>query len=132
MENVVYKEESYAIIGACLEVYNVMGAGFLEGVYQKCLEREFMLRGVPFVAQKRIALFYKGYDLQQDYIPDFVCFDKVIVELKAVSRLNDEFRSQILNYLSATKFELGLLINFGHHKTLEKERFAFTNEKPTF
>ena len=130
-DNLVYKDESYAVIGACLEVYNVMGAGFLEGVYQKCLEREFSLRGIPFVPQKRVALFYKGFDIEQDYISDFVCYDKIIVELKAVSKLNDEFRSQVLNYLNATKFALGLLVNFGHHKTLERERFVLTADAPS-
>ena len=130
MDNdLVYKEDSFAIIGACLEVYNVMGAGFLEGVYQKCLEREFSLRGIPYIPQKRIGLSYKGFDLEQDYVPDFVCYDKIIVEIKAVSKISDEFRGQILNYLNATKFRLGLLVNFGHHKTLEKERFVLTQHE---
>jgi GxxExxY protein len=126
----VYKEEAYAVIGACLEVYNVMGSGFLEGVYQKCLEHEFSLRGIPCVPQRRISLFYKGHDIEQDYIPDFVCYDKIILELKAVSTLSDEFRCQMLNYLNATKFELGLLVNFGHFKTLERERFVLTSKTP--
>ncbi|MEI7948042.1 MAG: GxxExxY protein [bacterium] len=126
----IYKEEAYAIVGACLEVYNIMGSGFLEGVYQKCLEHEFSLRGIPFVPQRRISLFYKGHDIEQDYIPDFVCYDKIILELKAVSTLNDEFRCQMLNYLNATKFELGLLVNFGHFKTLERERLVLTSKVP--
>lgn len=127
MDNtLIYKEESFAIIGACLEVYNIMGSGFLEGVYQKCLEREFTLRGIPHIPQKRIGLFYKGFDLEQDYVPDFVCYGKIIVEMKAVSKLNNEFRRQMLNYLNATKFQLGHLVNFGHYKTLEKERFVLT------
>ena len=129
MENeLIYKDEAYAIIGACFEVYNVMGSGFLEGVYQKCLEREFSLRGIPYAPQQQIKLAYKGYEIGQDYFPDFVCYGGIIVEIKAVSRLTDEFRSQILNYLNATQFKLGLLINFGHHKTLEKERFVFTSQ----
>ena len=128
--SLVYKDESYAIIGACLEVYNVMGAGFLESVYQKCLEREFMLRNIPYVPQKRISLLYKGFDIEQDYVPDFVCYGKIIVEIKAVPNLNDEFRCQMLNYLNATKFQLGLLVNFGHHKTLERERFIYTTRGP--
>ncbi len=128
-KDLVYKEESYAIVGACLEVYNIMGAGFLEGVYQKCLEHELNLRGIPFVPQKRISLLYKGHDIKQDYIPDLVCYDKIVLELKAVSALNDEFRCQLLNYLNATKFELGLLVNFGHFKTLERERFVLTSQK---
>ena len=127
MDNdLVYKEESFAIIGACLEVYNVMGPGFLESVYHKCLEREFTLRGIPYVSQKRIGLLYKGYDIAQDCVPDFLCYDKIIVEIKAASKLVDENRAQLLNYLNATQLRLGWLINFGHHKTLEKERYVFT------
>ena len=93
-------------------------------------EQEFSLRGIPCVPQRRISLFYKGYDIEQDYIPDFVCYDKIILELKAVSALNDEFRCQMLNYLNATKSELGLLVNFGHFKTLERERFVLTSKAP--
>ncbi len=127
MDNtLIYKEESFAIIGACLEVYNIMGSGFLEGVYQKCLGCEFTLRGIPHIPQKRIGLCYKGFDLEQDYVPDFICYDKIIVEIKAISKLNNEFRRQMLNYLNATTFQLGHLVNFGHYKTLEKERFVLT------
>ncbi len=127
--DLIYPDETYAIIGACFEVYNVMGCGFLEAVYQKCLEREFSLRGIPYEAQKRIGLAYKGFDLCQDYTPDFICYAKIIVELKALSGLVDEHRAQTLNYLNATKFHLGLLVNFGHHKALEWERFALTHGK---
>ncbi|OQA29754.1 MAG: hypothetical protein BWY57_03228 [Betaproteobacteria bacterium ADurb.Bin341] len=122
----IYPQEAYAVIGACLEVYNVMGCGFLEAVYQKCLAREFMLREIPFEEQKRIPLSYKGHPLDQVYTPDFVCFGKIILEIKAEALLVDSNRSQIINYLNATDFELGLLVNFGHHKTLEWERFALT------
>ncbi len=122
----IYPDEAYAIIGACLEVYNVMGSGFLEAVYQKCLERELALRGIPFVAQQRIGLMYKGVDINQDYTPDFVCYTKIIIEIKAESRLIDAHRAQTINYLNASCFKLGLLVNFGHHKTLEWERFVLT------
>ena len=127
----IYPEETYVVIGACLEVYNVMGCGFLEAVYQKCLERELLLRGIPFESQKRIQLAYKGFPLDQDYTPDLICFDKIILELKAESNLVDSNRAQTINYLNATGFKLGLLVNFGHHKSLEWERFALTerNEK---
>jgi len=122
----IYPDEAYAIIGACLEVYNVMGSGFLEAVYQKCLEREFSLRNIPFEPQKRIGLSYKGYPIEQEYTPDFVCFDKIIVEIKAEANLLDVNRAQTINYLNAVQFKLGLLVNFGHHKSLEWERLALT------
>jgi len=124
--DLLYPEETYAVIGACLEVYNVMGCGFLEAVYQKCLEREFLLRGISFEAQKRIGLTYKGQLIDQEYTPDFLCFKKIILEIKAEAILVDSNRAQTINYLHATGFKLGLLVNFGHHKTLEWERFALT------
>ena len=124
--DLLYRDESYAIIGACLEVYNVMGSGFLENVYQKCLEREFELRNIPFEAQKRIEIFYKGFPIEQDYVPDFVCYGHIIVEIKAEKELIDINRAQILNYLNATSVPLGWLVNFGHHKTLERERFVLS------
>ena len=125
-EDLVYKTEVYDVIGACMEVYNVMGSGFLEVVYQKCLEREFVLRNIPFVSQKRIRIDFKGYEIDQDYVADFECYGKMILEIKATSGLTDTFRSQTINYLNATKYRVGLLVNFGHFKTLEWERFALT------
>ncbi len=125
-EDILYKDESFAIIGACLEVYNVMGSGFLENVYQKCLERELELRNIPYDAQKRVALSYKGFPIAQDYIPDFICYDKIIVEIKAEKGLVDANRAQMLNYLNATGFKLGWLVNFGHHKFLERERIILS------
>jgi len=127
----IYKEEVYEIIGACIEVYNVMGSGFLEAVYQECLRREFDLRGIPYVEQKRLNLDFKGFRLDTEYVADFECYGKIILEIKAVSKLTDGFRMQTLNYLNATKYKVGLLVNFGHHKTLEWERFALT-EKVNF
>jgi len=125
-EDIVYKAEVYEIIGACIEVYNVMGCGFLEAVYQKCLERELMLRNIPFVAQKRIDIEFKGFKIDQDYVADFECYGKIILEIKATSNLTDTFRAQTINYLNATKYKVGLLVNFGHFKTLEWERFVLT------
>jgi len=125
----IYADEVYAITGACLEVYNVMGSGFLEAVYQKCLERELALRGIPYESQKGISLSYKGIPIGQDYTPDFICYGKIIVEIKAEAKLVDANRAQIINYLNATSFKVGLLVNFGHHKTLERERFVLTAEK---
>lgn len=124
MSELIYKDESYRIIGACFEVYTEKGCGFLEAVYQECLEKELGLQAIPFVAQMPIALTYKGEPLKQRYLADVVCFDKIIVELKAVSELADEHRAQMLNYLHATGHRLGLLVNFGHHPKLEWERIV--------
>jgi GxxExxY protein len=110
----IYRDEAYRIVGACFEVYKEKGCGFLEPVYQECLEIEFRLQGIPFVAQRNVELAYKGEPLKHTYTPDFVCFNEVIVEIKAVSALADEHRAQVINYLHATGMELGLLVNFGH------------------
>ncbi|MBM9520456.1 GxxExxY protein [Desulforhopalus vacuolatus] len=120
----IHPDESYEIIGACFDVYNAMGAGFLESVYQECLALELGRRGVPFVQQKRILLSYRGTPLKQEYLADFVCHDKIIVEIKAVSTILSEHRAQVLNYLHATGYELGLLINFGHYPKVETERIV--------
>ena len=119
---IVYKEESYRIIGACMEVHRDKGCGFLEAVYQECLEIEFELQRIPFVPQTSPQLTYKGRSLKQRYVPDFICHDKIIVELKAVSTLGDEHRAQVHNYLKATGLRLGLLVNFGHFPLLQSER----------
>ena len=119
---IVYKEESYSVIGACFEVYNEQGCGFLEAVYQECLEIEFNSQNIPFVAQPRLNLSYKGKRLKQIYQPDFICFKKIILEIKAVSELNNQHRAQVHNYLKTTGYKLGLLVNFGHYPKLEYER----------
>lgn len=126
MGKLIYEQESYEIIGACFEVYKDKGCGFLEDVYQECLEIELGLRGTPFQSQAGLDLFYKGRKLRKAYVPDFVCFGKIIVEVKAVRELCDEHRAQALNYLKATGHKLGLLVNFGHHPLLEYERLVLT------
>lgn len=123
MANPIFKEESYKIIGACFEVYKQKSCGFTEPVYQECLAIEFRLQKIPFIAQPKAQVDYKGQLLDQYFNLDFVCFDKIIVELKAVSNLTDEHRGQTINYLHATKFELALLVNFGHYPKIEHERF---------
>jgi GxxExxY protein len=122
MAEILFKEESYRIMGACFEVYKEMGCGFLEAVYQECLEIEMAGRGIAFKPQLVLALHYKGRPLQQTYAPDFICFGAIIVEIKAVSELSDAHRAQVHNYLKATGLRLGLLVNFGHHPLLEHER----------
>ena len=109
-------------MGACFEVYKEKGCGFLEPVYQECLEIELRMQGIPFDAQKQLSLAYKGHPLTKSLVPDFFCFDQVILEIKAVSALTDEHRAQVLNYLSAINIEVGLLVNFGHYPKLEYER----------
>lgn len=118
------KEEVYAIQGAVFEVYREMGSGFLESVYQECLERELESRGIPYIAQPDICLSYKGAILQHACRPDLVCHGKVILEIKAVREIAPEHRAQVLNYLRATGHRLGLIVNFGHHPKVEIERFV--------
>jgi len=123
-EKIIYQEESYAIQGAIFEVYREMGSGFLEAVYQECLEMELKNRNIPFVAQPHLELFYKGEILDQKYRPDIICYSKIIVELKAVKEIAPEHEAQILNYLHATNMKLGLLVNFGSNPKVVIKRFA--------
>jgi GxxExxY protein len=125
MTSILYKQESYEIMGACFEVYRNKGCGFLEGVYQECLQIELGLRGIPFDAQPTLCLDYKGTRLCQTYVPDFICYGKIILELKAVSELTDQHRAQLLNYLRATDHRLGLLIDFAHYPKIQWERLVF-------
>jgi GxxExxY protein len=124
MTDVLFKDQSYKIVGACFEVYNQKGFGFTEPVYQECLEIEFAIQGIPFVAQPEIQLAYKGKQLNQHFKPDFICFEKIIVEIKSVSNLIDAHKAQALNYLNATDFELAILVNFGQFPKLAYERIA--------
>lgn len=120
----IHEQETYRIRGACFEVYKEKGCGFLEAVFQECLELELGLQGIPFVAQPELVLSYKGRPLRQTYKPDLICFGKVLVELKAVSALADEHRAQVLNYLHATGLRVGLLVNFGHFPQVEIDRIV--------
>lgn len=120
----LFEEETFQIRSAVFEVNREMGAGFLEAVYQECLALEFSTRRIPFAALKPLRLTYKGQLLEQVYQPDFVCFDGVIVEIKAVQRLAPEHRAQVLNYLQATGLHVGLLVNFGSSPKAEIERLV--------
>jgi len=122
----LYPKESYAIMGACFAVYKDKGCGFLEAVYQECLEIELECRGIPFQSNVALPLTYRGRVLQTFYRADIVCFGCIVMELKAVSALVDEHRAQLLNYLNATGMELGILVNFGHFPKVEYERIALT------
>ncbi len=120
----LYKDMSYAINGAAFHVYNKLGHGFLEAVYQEALEIEFQRRNIPYEREKELRIQYEDVVLKQTYRADFVCFDKIIVELKAVSALDDAHRSQVFNYLHATGYKLGLLYNFGSSDEVEMERIV--------
>jgi GxxExxY protein len=122
--SIVYPEESFAAMGACFEVYREEGYGFLEAVYQQCLEIEFGYRHIPFKPRPPLPIAYKGCPLKIRYTPDFICYDKIIVELKAVSGLTDEHRAQVHNYLRATRMKLGLLVNFAHYPKLDYQRIV--------
>lgn len=118
----IFEPQTFAIRGAVFEVYREMGCGFLESVYQECLEKEFHKQAIPFVAQQEMVLSYKGEILKQTYKTDFICYDKIIVELKAVKGIAAEHKAQVLNYLKATGLKLGLLINFGSYPKAQVER----------
>ena len=124
MSGLKYEEESYRIRGAVFEAYREMGCGFVEPVYQECMERELRMSEIPFVAQHELTLHYKGERLDKVYVPDFICFDCIIVELKAVRKLTEEHRAQVHNYLKASKHELGMLVNLGHYPKAEIERIV--------
>lgn len=124
MPELILKDEVYAIAGAAMEVYYTMGVGFLEPVYQEALALEFNGRGIPYVREKRLELFYKGIQLNKVYCADFVCFDQIIVELKSQSRLTAIEEAQIINYLKITKMHVGLLMNFGARPKLEWKRYV--------
>lgn len=124
---ILYKEESYKIIGACMKVHRELGAGFLEAVYEEALKRELLNSEIPFESQVKLNVFYEGKQLKKFYIADFICYDKIILEIKSVDRVPIAFYSQIKNYLTATKIELGMLINFGQ-PSLTYKRIINSND----
>ena len=122
--DLIYREECYAIMGACFEVYREMGSGLNEVIYHECLAREFRSQNLPAVHEPKIELSYKDAKLSHHLVPDFVSHSKIIIELKALKNLDDVHRAQVQNYLRATGFKLGLLINFGHYPKIEWERIV--------
>ncbi len=122
----ILKDESYAIMGACFEVYNHLGRGFLEPVYHTCLEIELSSRQIPFVSKPKAPIHYKGRAVGCLYEADFICYDQIILELKAVSDLAAVHEAQLLHYLKATNLPLGILINFGYASELQYKRIAAT------
>jgi GxxExxY protein len=126
MAELLHKDEVYAIVGAAMEVYNQLGCGFLEAVYQEALEIELASRGIAYISQPQLEIAYKGQVLRKTYIPDLVACGKVIVEIKAIELLTSREISQLINELKCSTFEVGLLLNFGHPKKLEWERRVLT------
>lgn len=133
-KDLLFKEEVFKIGGACMAVQNELGSGFLEPVYQEALTIEFSKRDIPFKREHRLEIFYKESKLEKRYYADFLCYDKIIVELKACYGLNDQHMAQALNYLSALRLNLAVLVNFGTprlqwkrivlEKALQNESFA--------
>ncbi len=124
MENLIYEQETYQIRRAAFEVYKEMSNGYLESVYQECMEKELTLNNIHHEPRKQLYIYYKGEPLEQKYIPDLVCFEKIIVELKATKEITNEHKAQLLNYLKTTGMKVGLLINFGHYPGVEIVRMA--------
>ncbi|MCC5878151.1 MAG: GxxExxY protein [Candidatus Sumerlaeia bacterium] len=122
MADLIYEEESYQIRGAIYDVYNELGCGFLEGVYQEALSRELSERNIPFIEQKELYIVYKGRPLNQTFKADMVCHDLILIELKALKALNDQHLAQVMNYLKASGLRLGLLVNFGAYPKVEIRR----------
>jgi GxxExxY protein len=116
MADLIYPNEYYEIIGACFEVHKNLGSGFLEAVYSEALMLEFEERNIPYEKNKELSIFYKGRQLTKKYYADFVCYDKIIIEVKAMDALVPEHISQVLNYLKTTEMRLGILANFGEHQ----------------
>ena len=124
-EKIVYKEESFKIIGACMKVHRSLGAGFLESVYHEALEKEFESQKVNFDSRKKLQVFYNEVPLKKYFIADFICFDKIVIEIKAASFLHKDTEAQTINYLKSTNYPVGLLINFGQ-SSLTWKRFINT------
>jgi len=125
-DDLLYRDDAYRLIGACLAVHKDKGHGFVEAIYQDALEIELELSGIPFERQRNFSIHYRDRPLKHTYTPDLIGFDKIIIELKAAKALNDEHRAQLLNYLKITGLQLGLLVNFGSYPRLEWERIILT------
>ena len=128
MAGLLYSDESYAINGAAMEVYNALGPGFLEAVYQEALAIEFTARGIPFEPQRELIIYYKDLQLNKKYVADFLVYGKIIVEIKAQKNATDVDKAQTINYLKATGCELGILLNFRNPERLEIFRLIRTKK----
>jgi GxxExxY protein len=126
MADLILKDEVYAIIGAAMDVYNELKPGFLEAVYQEALEIEFTKRGIPYVSQPELHIYFKEQTLKKYYLADFLAYSRIVIEIKALDQLSSREQAQLLNQIRAARVQVGLLINFGHPKTLEWMRLANT------
>ena len=126
-DKVLFRNESYNLIGAAMAVHSELGCGFTEPIYQEAFEKELLWRHIPFEREKTFKVYYKGAELSKRFVPDFFCYGKIIVELKAVSDLIGEHHSQVYNYLKASGLGLGLLINFGK-TSLDYKRIPCTTK----
>jgi GxxExxY protein len=124
-EELLYKDEVYAIIGSAIYVHKELGPGFLEAVYHEALQVELTSRGIPYVSKKMILIKFKGHYLRKRYEADFICYDKILVEIKAQSILTSVDEAQLINYLKASGIKVGVLINFGSFPRLEWKRFIY-------
>jgi GxxExxY protein len=128
MTDLLFKDEVYAIIGAAMDVYNDLGPGFLENVYQEAMEIELETRKIPSKPRQEIHIKFKGRELKKFYIADVICYDKIIFEIKAMDKLALRDEGQLINYLKATELKVGVLLNFGHYPSLEWKRLVFTKD----
>jgi GxxExxY protein len=124
MAELVQKDEVYAIVGAAIEVYNELGSGFLEAVYQEAMEHELRLRNVPFDRQRELCIYYKGQCLEKKYFADLICFGTVLIELKSIREIGRNEEAQLLNYLRATRLKVGVIVNFGDPGRLDWKRMV--------
>ncbi len=124
MSDLILKDEVYAVVGAAIEVHRELGPGFLESIYQEAMEIELKARKIPFVPQQPISVRYKDVTLKRQYFADLVCFEQIVVEIKALDRLSGTEQAQVLNYLKGTGFPVGILINFGNHGRLQWKRLV--------
>lgn len=127
MTKLLLKDEVFAIVGAAIEVHNTLGCGFLEQVYQEALEIEIDLREIPYIRQKQLPIYYKDHQLKKIFVADFIVYEQVVVEIKAINNLSPLEESQLLNYLKAGNYEVGVLINFGTD-SLQWKRKVFTKD----
>jgi GxxExxY protein len=128
MTELLFKNEVYAIVGAAMEVYNDLGPGFLEPVYQEAMEMEVAIRKIPFKSQQQIVVKYKNLPLKKSYVADLFCYEKILVEIKTLDHLTLREEAQLLNYLKATGMRVGVLINFGNYPSLEWKRMVMTKK----
>ena len=123
----MYKEEGYKVMGAAFEVYNQLGYGMAEEIYQQSFEIEFGFRGIPFQSKRQLTVFYKDNQLETHYVPDLFAFNAIVIELKAVAGLNSDHEAQLFNYMRIARQPVGYLINFGHRGELQWKRFIVSD-----